>query len=116
MPARTILLVEDQPLVRLVTADMLSESGYVVLEAENATQALAHLEQRSEIDTIVADVNIPGPLNGIGVSEVALARKPDLRIVLVSGSSLEDPASLPHCGRFLSKPYLARDLADAVAD
>jgi len=116
MPTRTILLIEDQPLVRLMTADMLSESGHIVLEAENATQALAHLEQRSEIDTIVADVNIPGPLNGIGVSEVALARRPDLRVVLVSGSSLEDPASLPQRGRFLPKPYLPQDLEDAVGD
>ena len=116
MSIRTILLVEDQPLVRLTTAALLSESGHVLLEAENATQALAYLEQTSDIDTIVADVNIPGPLNGIGVSEFALARRPDLRVVIVSGSSLEDPASLPHCGRFLPKPYLPQDLADAVAD
>ena len=112
--AARILLIEDEPLVRLMTADMLSESGHTVFEAENAMQALAHLEQTSEIDTIVADVNIPGQLDGIGVSEVALARRPDLRVVFVSGSDLPDRAR-PQAGRFLLKPYLPGDLAEAVA-
>jgi len=108
-------LIEDEPLVRLMTADMLSESGHTVLEAENSAQALAHLEQTSEIDTIVADVNIPGQLNGIGVSEVALARRPDLRVVFISGSDLPDRVTSAGVGRFLLKPYLPRDLAEAVA-
>ena len=115
MPSRTILLIEDEPLIRRMTADMLSESGYIVLEAEDATQALAHLDQTSAIDTIVADVNIPGPLDGVGVSEVALARRPGLRVVLISGSGLPAPAILPRLRRFLLKPYRRHELAEALA-
>ena len=115
MPHRTVLLIEDEPLVRRMTAEILADSGHTVVEAGNATQALAELQERSEIDTIVADVNIPGELDGIGVSEVALARRPDLRVVLVSGSGLPNPAALPRLGRFLLKPFLQRELTEAVS-
>ena len=112
--ARTVLLVEDEPLIRLATADVLSESGYIVLEAESSGAALACMDAHREIDVIVVDVNLPGGLNGVEVSEIARRTRPELRVIVTSGSGLPDSARMPANGLFLAKPFRAHQLCTAV--
>ena len=70
--ADTILLVEDQTLVRLALAHHLGECGYAVLEAENADEALVLLGRHPEIDVVFTDVQMPGSMDGLGLAEHGL--------------------------------------------
>ena len=78
-----VLLVEDEPLIRLTTADILAGLGHSVDEAERPTQALPPLHQRN-FDVLITDLRLPG-LGGDELAAQAIARQPELRIVFASG-------------------------------
>lgn len=79
----TVLVVEDDPQVRMLVLDVLSELGYRTLEAADAPEALAQLEA-AEVDLLISDVGLPG-LNGRQLAEMARARAPDLRVLFMTG-------------------------------
>jgi two-component system cell cycle sensor histidine kinase/response regulator CckA len=117
-PAATILLVEDDRAVRNMTAQMLSRAGYRVLSAATPGQACALFEQHAvEIDLLLTDVVMP-EMHGPVLAERLLARRPDLRVLFVSGYSDAMPASATATGRgtFLAKPFAASRLVATVAE
>ena len=68
-----VLLVEDEPLVRMTAADELDEAGFQVLEAKNADEALALLEAHSdEVQVLFTDVDMPGSMDGMALAERGL--------------------------------------------
>jgi signal transduction histidine kinase/CheY-like chemotaxis protein len=111
LPGReTVLLVEDNGAVRRTTARILREAGYRVLEAGSAADALAVLERRREkVDAMVADLGLPD-LSGYELQIRALAAKPELAVVLMSGHPEGvAPFPAPQLSQVLRKP-LAPDL------
>lgn len=100
-----VLLVEDEPLVRMLGADLLSEAGFEVVEAENGDEALAALERHPEIGVLFTDVNMPGSLDGLALATVARDRRPDLKVLVGSGVVRPGLDELPSDSRFLPKPY-----------
>jgi len=114
----TILLVEDDPLIRASTADMLGGLGHRVLQAEDAESALRILDDRA-IDVMVTDRGLPG-LSGDDLAHRAVAVQPGLHVVFATGAAAAVPdAALPRAV-FVIKPYdeadLKRALASATAD
>ncbi len=110
----TILLVDDEELVRTGTADMLSDVGYDVVEATSGADALRLLRDGTEPDLLVTDYLMPG-MNGVELIEEARKLEPDLKVMLITGYSTiaEGPgASVPR----LAKPFRQADLAEFVAD
>ena len=103
-----ILLVDDDDDVRETSADMLTELGYQVQQADCGQKALDLLET-SGFDVMVTDIRMPG-MSGIELSSVALTRHHDLKIILVSGYF--QPQTLHH--RFLQKPFRTADLDIAI--
>ena len=81
----TILVVDDEVLIRMTVTEELEESGYACLEAANGKDALALLETRPEIDLLVTDVGLPGGLNGRDMAEVARVSRPDLPVLFITG-------------------------------
>ena len=112
--SRTILVVEDETLIRLLAADSLEESGYRVLEAADATEALRILEEHDEVDVLFTDVNMPGPLDGLDLAGMMHDRRPDLGLIITSGRGTPDLARLPLTSLYLAKPYRPQQLAAAV--
>lgn len=108
-----VLLVEDDAAVRRVVRQQLIELGHPVIEAENAEQALAMVEQIDDIAIVVSDVLMPGSLNGRQLSERIRHNRPQMRIVLVSGYA--DDAPRPGDPPVLAKPFTRHDLARALA-
>jgi signal transduction histidine kinase/ActR/RegA family two-component response regulator len=80
-----VLLVEDQPQVRLLLKRQLTRLGYVVTEAPDARSALARLAEAPDVDVLLTDVVLPGEMNGVQLSEAALARLPRLGVILTTG-------------------------------
>jgi signal transduction histidine kinase/ActR/RegA family two-component response regulator len=111
----TLLLVDDNDEVRGVIADYLRESGYVVMEAAGGDAALAVIED-SPVDLLISDLVMPGALDGIGLAREAQRRRPDLKILLISGYS-DSAAEARKLGlAILGKPFKLGDLADAIRE
>jgi len=102
--AATVLVVDDEVLLRLSIADHLREEGFVVIEAANADEAIAILETKMPVDVVLTDVIMPGRMNGVGLVRFVEAHRPETRVMLTSGTLLEAPPGCRLDGFFL-KPY-----------
>ena len=114
----TILIVEDEPMVRAVTARALTRSGYEVLSASDGDSALELLEERQgRVDLLISDVVMPG-MDGPTLVERARARYPDLKVLFISGYAEEQlRGRVDNSARaLLRKPYSIRELGMAVRE
>src|SRR5215207_3311682 len=109
-----IFLVEDEVLVRMLAAAVLSEAGFTVLESTNAEEALTLLETRPDVQVLFTSVNMPGALDGLGLAQTVHERSPEVGILIGSGRIRPDPGELPPGTRFIAKPYAPAALTDAV--
>lgn len=103
----TILVVEDEVLIRLSIGDFLRQSNYRVLEAANAEEAKSILESREPIELVFSDVNMPGSMNGFELAQWIRQQFPDVGVLLTSGVSqlaTNDGYGREH-GPVLPKPY-----------
>jgi CheY-like chemotaxis protein len=80
----TVLLVEDEPSVRLLIAEVLRELGYALIEAANAEMAMPILASNVRLDLMITDVGLPG-LNGRQLAEIGRRHRPQLKVLFVTG-------------------------------
>ena len=112
-----ILIVEDDADVRLVAVEILSDAGFDVHEAENATQALGLLQTGIPLDLLFSDIVMPGEMNGVDLARRALHLRPGLQVMLTSGyarEALEARHGIREDVAFLPKPYRAENLRAMV--
>ena len=100
-----VLVVEDEPLLRMMAVEVVEEAGFVALEAGNADEAVALLESRSDIALLFTDINMPGSMDGLKLAHAVRGRWPPIKILLVSGQVQLQPSQLPSSSRFVGKPY-----------
>ena len=110
-----ILVVEDEPLIRLGLATAIEEAGYEVFEAANGAEAIRRLEADPEIRLVLTDVDMPGGMDGIQLAHYVRDRWPPIRLIVISGKVGVRPGELPAGARFVSKPYQEPVLLDMVA-
>jgi len=106
-PAPVILVVEDDPFLRMLTVEFVNEAGFETLEACDADQAIAILESKSKIAVLFTDINMPGSMDGLQLARVVTKRWPTIEILIASGHVRLRQADLLPNGRFLGKPYPA---------
>jgi DNA-binding NtrC family response regulator len=100
----TVLVVDDEVLLRLSIADHLREEGFTVIEAANADEAIAILRTTTPVDIVVTDIAMPGTTDGVGLARFIAAHRPDAKVIITSGNLLTGPAGCRIDGFFL-KPY-----------
>lgn len=106
-----VLVVEDEPLVRMTAADELEEAGFQVLEATNADEALKVLEARSdEVQVLFTDVHMPGSMDGMALAEQVSQRWPHVLLLISSGYARPHSDEIPDHGHFVPKPYIGATL------
>lgn len=110
----TVLVVEDEPLIRLDTIYWFEEAGFITIEAGNAADALALLRARTEIGLLFTDIDMPGDMNGLQLAHVVCKEWPDLRIMLTSGRMAPSSGDLPLGATFIPKPVDFNALTWAV--
>jgi signal transduction histidine kinase/CheY-like chemotaxis protein len=110
----TILLVDDEELVRVATADMLGDLGYEVIEANSGAEALRLLRLGDEPDLMITDYLMPG-MSGVQLIENARAIAPAMQVMLITGYSTVAEGPGASVAR-LAKPFRQSDLAALVAD
>jgi CheY-like chemotaxis protein len=112
--APAILIVEDEPLVRLCAAEAIEDAGYQVVEAANADEAIAILESRRDIRVIFTDIHMPGSMDGLKLAHAVRHRWPPIKIIVTSGREKIASEDLPEGGRFFAKPYDPAKLKDTL--
>lgn len=111
---KSVLVVEDDPLLRTDAAMMFEEAGLSVVEMETADEALAYvLEQASDIAAIFTDVQFPGEADGFDLAGAVASRWPHITVLVTSGRA-RPPADLPKSVRFVAKPWRPRDVLTAM--
>jgi CheY-like chemotaxis protein len=116
MKSQTVLVVEDEGLVRDASVQQLTDAGYRVLEAESAKAALSILEAGEAVAVLFTDVNMPGELDGLDLARVVHERWPAVRLIVTSGGGRCSPRDVPEEGRFLPKPYRLSHLTTLVEE
>jgi two-component system, response regulator PdtaR len=111
---KIVLVVDDEPVLRMLAVDAVEAAGFSSIEAKNADEALLVMEERHDICALFTDIQMPGSMNGLELSRLVLLRWPDVQILIVSGREKADVAMLgPHVS-FLSKPYDASKAASVL--
>jgi two-component system, response regulator PdtaR len=113
--APVVLVVEDEPLVRIYLSEVLGQAGFKVIAATNGEDAL-ELVEREDVCAVVSDVAMPGPFNGFELARRVKRQSPRTGVLLVSG--VMEPAGyhLPRGVRFVTKPVKASTLLRLVRE
>jgi PAS domain S-box-containing protein len=113
---KTILLVEDDAMVRQSTKRMLKDAGYDIIEAENGEIAFQTLVQRTDIDLVFTDVVMPGRYNGFDVAKEARTLYPNVAVLVTSGytGSIKIPHDYADLSPILQKPYTKQILLNRI--
>lgn len=109
-----VLVVEDEPLIRIVAADAIADSGIMAWEAGDADEALRALDQHPQIGLMVTDVNMPGEMDGLALAQKVSEDRPNVQVIVTSGRINVSDERLPDQGTFLPKPYRTERLVDLV--
>jgi CheY-like chemotaxis protein len=109
-----VLIVEDEPLVRIGAVNLIEDAGFEVIEAANADEAIGILECRSDVRVVFTDIHMPGSMDGLKLAHAVRNRWPPIRIIVTSGRELIAEQVLPEGGRFFAKPYNPIEILDAL--
>ena len=109
-----VLVVEDDPLLRMLAVEVVEEAGFIAIEARDADEAVILLESRTDIALLFTDINMPGSMDGLKLAHAVRDRWPPIKILVVSGKQRLQSSDLPSNSCFVGKPYLASALVEEL--
>lgn len=112
----TVIVVEDETIVRMDIAMSLEDEGFIVLEASNADEAIGLLNAHPEISLMFTDIDMPGSMDGLKLAEAVRDRWPPVKIIIASGHRQLRDDLLPIEGKFFSKPYDHARIISAIRE
>ena len=115
-PVSAVLVVEDEPLVRMHGVDILKDAGFDVFEAADADEALLILGDDVEVHLLFSDVDMPGSMNGLQLAQVVHERWPHIHLLLTSGHHKLQDAEMPGSGKFVRKPWTSESLVRQIRE
>jgi PAS domain S-box-containing protein len=114
---RTVLVVDDEPTVRMLVSEILAELGYSCIEAEDGPAGLTILQSKARIDLLISDVGLPGGMNGRQLADAGIALRPELKVLFITGYAENAVVSrgelLPKM-HVLTKPFTLDALANRI--
>jgi CheY-like chemotaxis protein len=115
MTKTVVLVVEDEPIIRMNAAALIEDAGFDVIEAADADEAIRHLETRRDIAVVFSDIEMPGgSMDGLKLIQAVRRRWPPVVLILASGRVKPPVAEMPSETVFLKKPYAENDLLKAL--
>ena len=99
------MVVDDEPLIRMMLTSLFEDQGYIVFEAECAETAIATLERNPTIRVVITDVHMPGSMDGVRLAHFIRDRWPPTGLIVASGAAELSAADLPSDTTFLRKPF-----------
>ncbi|RYF03232.1 MAG: response regulator, partial [Oxalobacteraceae bacterium] len=115
----TVLIVDDEPSVRMLVTEVLADLGYAAIEATDSAAGLKILQSEARIDLLITDVGLPGGMNGRQMADAALVRRPGLQVLFITGyaeNSLIGNGRLQPGMQILTKPFAVETLAMRIRD
>lgn len=112
-----VLVVEDEPVLRMLIVDVMTELGYEVFEADDSASGLSILQSSVPIDLLISDIGLPGGMNGRQMAELALSHRPDLKVLFITGYAENAVFNHGHLApgmQVLTKPFEMNVLASKV--
>ena len=107
-----MLIVEDEAIIRMETAQAVEDAGYAVLDAPNTDKAMTILEGRRDIRAVFAEIRVPGHRNGMELGRAITQRWPLIRLLMTSGAPKAN--NFPTGWHYIQKPYDGAQLASAL--
>lgn len=115
VPVRVaILVVEDEPLLRMMAVDLVEDSGFEAIEAWNVDDALRILRSRDDIRVVFSDIDLGTGEDGLELAHAVRQGWPPIGLVIVSGKRRVEPQHLPVDGVFFEKPYRRDQVASEM--
>lgn len=111
----TVLIVDDEALVRMHVESFLVDAGYETVSAANADEAISVLGKRQDVCCIVTDIQMPGSMDGVKLAESVRNRWPPVAILVTSGL-VTAPPELPERSRFFRKPVREEEILAALRE
>ena len=115
----TVLVVDDEPTVRMLVAEVLEDLGYTALEAADGAAGLQVLQSNARVDLLVTDVGLPGGMNGRQVADAGRLARPGLKVLFITGYAENAVLSHGHLSpgmHVLTKPFAIETLASRIRD
>lgn len=101
----TVLVVEDEPLIRMALVDLLEEAGFNVQEAGDAAEAIVALHDLPKVQVLFTDLHMPPGIDGLALAHHVARLHPEIGIIVVSGHPAPARHLMPAGSSFLAKPY-----------
>jgi CheY-like chemotaxis protein len=111
-----VLVVEDEALVRMNTADLIRDLGFEVIEAVDADHAIFLLESTPAITVVFTDIQMPGSMDGLRLAAVVRDRWPPVALLITFGKLNPPTADMPVGAHFIQKPYLPLQIGDELRE
>ena len=99
-----VLIVEDEPLQRLDMIDMAERAGFEVLEAHDASHAVALLETRTDVRLVLTDIDMPGAMDGMNLAAAVRKRWQPIEIIIITAGPAPAQSEMPERAFFMTKP------------
>ena len=115
----TVLIVDDEPSVRMLVTEVLEDLGYTAIEAADSVAGLKVLQSDVRIDLLVTDVGLPGGMNGRQMADAGRERRPDLKVLFITGYAENAVLGNGHLRpgmQVLTKPFVLETLASRIKD
>jgi CheY-like chemotaxis protein len=112
----SVLVVEDEFLIRIGIVETIAQSGFEVFEASNADEAIRLLETHPDITVLFTDIDMPGSMDGLKLAAAVRTRWPPVKIIVTSGHVKIRQEDLPVEGWFFSKPYDPTRIVSTLRD
>jgi len=115
----TVLVVDDEPTIRMLIVEVLDELGYAAIEAPDGPSALKLLDSEDRIDLLITDVGLPGGLNGRQIADAARTRRPELKVLFITGYAENAVVGSGRLGagmEVITKPFVMTALGAKIRD
>jgi signal transduction histidine kinase/ActR/RegA family two-component response regulator len=116
---KTVLIVDDEPSVRMLVTEVLEDLGYSPIEASDGPAGLRILESEAAVDLLISDVGLPGGINGRQLADAARITRPELKVLFITGYAENAIIGSGHLApgmRVLTKPFVVETLANRIQE
>jgi CheY-like chemotaxis protein len=114
---QTVLVVDDEPLIRLLVVEVLEELGFTAIEAGDGPSGLKILQSEARLDLLITDVGLPGGMNGRQMADAARETRPDLKVLFITGyaeNAVVGHGHLDHGMHVMTKPFALEQLTERI--
>jgi len=115
----TVVVIDDEPTVRMLIGEVLSDLGYTAIEAEDGPSGLKLLNAEVRVDLLITDVGLPGGLNGRQVADAARTLRPDLKVLFITGFAENAVLNHGHLDpgmHIMTKPFAMEAMAQRIRE